>query len=237
MRWNHHQARFATVLWLALLVSAPAPAENAACPKLDPVSLSLLLMPPPGDDQTSAELRELQDLERLRNQDQEKEEHARGDSDRSLDRFLGEVGIKVNDRSVGARRFFKCIGASTEADVRQAKGTFNRTRPYNLANNELHPLKDPKPDDSSSYPSGHATYGMVTGLLLAEMLPEQRAVILKRIDDYGLSRMISGVHFRSDVYAGQISGAAIAASYFKSDAFRKAFEKAKADLRAALGYR
>ncbi len=68
------------------------------------------------------------------------------------------------------------------------------------------------------------------------MLPEKRDGIFKRIQDYGLSRRVSGVHFRGDVYAGQISGAAIATSLFENEEFRKQFSQAKGQLRKSAGY-
>jgi acid phosphatase (class A) len=67
------------------------------------------------------------------------------------------------------------------------------------------------------------------------MLPEKKADIYKRIADYGFSRMVAGVHFRSDVEAGKILGAAIAASLFADPAFRDEFVLAKACVRKAVG--
>jgi acid phosphatase (class A) len=128
------------------------------------------------------------------------------------------------------------VAEAAEANVYPAKGVFNRTRPYKLPNNNLTILKETKPDDSPSYPSGHGTYGAVTGLLLAQMLPEKKDAIIKRIEDFGESRLISGVHYRSDVYAGEMSGAAIAASVLGSEKYRELFAQAKRDLRKALGY-
>ena len=44
------------------------------------------------------------------------------------------------------------------------------------------------------------------------MIPEKKEALYKRIQDYGYSRIVSGARFRSDVYAGNVAGAAIAAS-------------------------
>jgi acid phosphatase (class A) len=224
------------VVALALLVSAPALAEDKSCPGLDPVPLRRLLLPPPAADskETMAELRELQDLQRLRTLDQEA--HARGDHERTIARFLGEIGITVGDRPVVAIHFFKCIKHSTDNEVDSAKLRFARIRPYNLPDNRLRILKDVSEQDSPSYPSGHAAYGMVAGLLLADMLPEKRGIIIKRIEDFGYSRLLSGVHFRSDVYAGEIAGAVIFTYLSRGDGFGAKFACAKLDLRKALGY-
>ena len=89
--------------------------------------------------------------------------------------------------------------------------------------------------DSTSYPSGHATYGTVVGMVLVEMLPEKKEEIYKRIQDYGYSRLVSGAHFRSDVYAGSIAGAAIAASLMNQESFRDELKKVKVEVRKTVG--
>jgi acid phosphatase (class A) len=221
---------------IVVLASVPSVAEEESCPKTDSVALAVLLMPPTDKDsaETKAELSELLTLQNQRTPDQAK--HAEQDHNRTIDRFFGEIGIKVDDWPTSARHFFECVAAAAEVAVNEAKTTFRRTRPYKLPHNGLHILKTLKDDDTFSYPSGHATYGTVTGLLLAEMLPERREKILKRIEDYGYSRMVSGVHFRSDVYAGQVAGATIVAFLLKDKTFQDKFENAKTDLRKALGY-
>ena len=55
------------------------------------------------------------------------------------------------------------------------------------------------------------------GMVLARMLPEKRDELYARIADYGHSRMIAGVHYRSDIDAGKVLGSAIAADEFAAD--------------------
>jgi acid phosphatase (class A) len=145
------------------------------------------------------------------------------------------MGIKVEQLPSSAIHFFDCIGAAVEKSVRNAKTTFMRTRPYRLHENKLHTLKKLSDRDSTSYPSGHATYGTVVGLVLVEMLPEKKEEIYKRIQNYGYSRMVSGAHFRSDVYAGIIVGAAIAVSLLNQEPFRDELKQVKVELRKAVG--
>jgi acid phosphatase (class A) len=192
-------------------------------------------MPPPKHDsaQTRAELQELLRLQESRTSQQI--EHVKGDDHRTVERFLGGMNIKVGQLSDSAIHFFDCIGAAVEKAVRDAKTTFIRTRPYRLHESKLHTLKKLSDRDSTSYPSGHATYGAVVGVVLVEMLPEKKEEIYKRIQDYGYSRLVSGAHFRSDVYAGNIAGAAIAASLLSKDSFRDEFRQVKAELRKAIG--
>ena len=68
------------------------------------------------------------------------------------------------------------------------------------------------------------------------MLPEKRDDIFRRIEGFGQSRLVAGVHFRSDVYAGEVAGGAIAASLFDNGEFRSQFDKAKVELRKSVGY-
>jgi acid phosphatase (class A) len=236
MSQDHGRTRFVTVLIFTLFAGVRALAADQTCPNLDPLPLALVLMPPPSENsqETMAELRELQDLEILRSEEQV--ERARADYEKSIKRFLGDIHIRVDDRPTIAIHFFDCVGKLVEKEVNEAKRKFNRTRPYKFPNNDLHILKAEKERDSPSYPSGHAAYGMVAGLLLAQMIPEKSKEILQRIETFGYSRLLSGVHFRSDVYAGQIAGAAIVAHLFTSNELRFLFENAKADLRKALGY-
>ena len=218
MRANRSWACLAFVAFLALF-SLSAAAADPSCP--DPaVPLSVLLMPPPKSDsaQTKAELQELLRLQESRTPDQAK--HVRDDDHRTLERFLGGIGIKVESLSASANR--------------EAKNTFNRTRPYRLPHNNLHTLKKLSDRDSPSYPSAHATYGAVMGMVLAEMIPEKKEELYKRIQDYGYSRIVSGA-LRGDVYAGNVAGAAIAASLLSKEAFRNKLNDVKGELRKAAG--
>jgi acid phosphatase (class A) len=234
MNRNGHRACLLPVALLLLLAGLEIAAADPACP--DPaVPVAALLMPPPKHDsaQTRAELQELRRLQESRTSQQV--EHVRGDDRRTVERFLGGMNIEVGQLSDAAIHFFDCIGAAVEKAVRDAKTTFMRTRPYRLHENKLHTLKKLSDHDSTSYPSGHATYGTVVGVVLVEMLPEKKEEIYKRIQDYGYSRLLSGAHFRSDVYAGNIAGAAIAASLLSKEAFRDEFKLVKAELRKAIG--
>ena len=140
--------------------------------------------------------------------------HASDDYTRTVERFLAGMSPPIVVTNVGAAdHLFECATETTESAITAAKAKFNRTRPYRLPNNDLQVLKAIKANDAPSFPSSHSAFGTVTGLILVEMVPELRERISARIKDFALSRLISGVHFRSDVYAGEVAGAAIAASF------------------------
>ena len=113
-----------------------------------------------------------------------------------------------------------------------AKDFWKRPRPY-ATNPDLKPCVH-KPH-GPSYPSGHSTFGTVTGIILANMLPEKAGAIYARAGLYRFHRELGGVHYPSDVEAGHIAGTAIAAFLLKDPIFLAEFAKAKAELRHVLG--
>ncbi|WP_407521717.1 acid phosphatase [Methylobacterium oryzisoli] len=120
------------------------------------------------------------------------------------------------------------------AAVDAPKGLYRRPRPH--LGNDL-PICVPRSERlaaSWSYPSGHATEGWTYALILAAAAPAQATAVLQRGRLYGESRMVCGVHWRSDVEAGRTNGAALFAGLLGSDAFRADLEKARAELARAL---
>ena len=61
---------------------------------------------------------------------------------------------------------------------------------------------------SQSYPSGHASVGWAWALELAEIAPDRADAVLERGYDFGSSRIVCRVHWKSDVEAGRLVGAA-----------------------------
>lgn len=87
----------------------------------------------------------------------------------------------------------------------------------------------------SSYPSGHATFGTICAILLADMVPEKRRELFARAEDYAHSRLIVGAHFPSDLEAGRIVGTVAVALMRESAKFQHDFAEARGELRSALG--
>ena len=93
------------------------------------------------------------------------------------------------------------------------KQRYRRPRPF-LAESELKPAV--YRETSFAYPSGHATLGILYARILAAMLPARRAVLLERGLQVGYDRTLAGVHWPSDVLAGQRLGEAIADYWLES---------------------
>jgi acid phosphatase (class A) len=62
-----------------------------------------------------------------------------------------------------------------------------------------------------------------------------RSEFMARAIDYGHSRYVVGVHYSSDLDASKMAGAAIGNALLHNEAFLKAMEPVKAELRAAMG--
>ncbi len=105
-----------------------------------------------------------------------------------------------------------------------AKAQWNRRRPF-IADARIKPCVDL--EQTPSYPSGHATRGMVWALLLAEIYPEHRDALLARGREFGEDRSLAGLHYPSDVAAGQKLGEEIARRMLADPEFRARLDKAK----------
>lgn len=220
------------LLLLALLCASPAAAQTFLTPRQ--LDLTRLLAPPPaaGSPQQQAEMDELLRLQGLRTP--ERIAQANADVDENVFTMLGAtLGVGFNAGALPlAARLFERLGDTEQALTDPAKRGFDRPRPY-LANPALHPAIPIS--RSASYPSGHSTRATVMGVVLAAMLPEYRAQVFARIDDYAQSRVVGGVHYPSDVAAGRIAGTAIEAVLLADPAFLAEYRPARDEVRRALG--
>jgi acid phosphatase (class A) len=81
---------------------------------------------------------------------------------------------------------------------------------------------------SPSYPSGHATRGLAYAAVLAELVPERREALLERGRQVGVDRVIGGVHWPSDIEAGQRLGAALVEIWLADPANRRNVDETRA---------
>ena len=223
------------VVFVLLLVSFQSAAVGGNFISTEQVDLVKLLAPPSANDsaQTKAELDELLDIQRRRTP--QAEEAAVADADVSIFRFADILGPKFTPANLPvAVRFFERLQQDEKDIVSSSKKAWNRPRPF-LLNSELKPCCQVRPD-SPSYPSGHATFGQLNAVILANMVPEKSKEIFDRGEQYGRNRMVCGVHFRSDVEAGKIGATVIAGFMMQNSVFQEEYAKARADVRKALGY-
>jgi acid phosphatase (class A) len=218
-----------------LLTGVMVPTFASEAKKPAPIAdLTLMVGPPPSQDsdQTKAELKEIKHYQDTRTKEQEA--YAKADMDKNIFRFQNVMGDKFTAENLPltAALFDKAVKVAKDT-MDPVKDLYKRPRPYDY---------DPtvKPcvglEKSFSYPSGHATAGTMMAILLANMVPEKKEAILKRGGEFALNRVIGGVHYRSDIEEGRITGSVIAELLLKDKKFAKEFAAAKAELRTALGY-
>jgi acid phosphatase (class A) len=217
-----------------------APAGRTADPAshcVDARRLDLVrLLPPPPAAGSAQEREELADMRRIQaSRTPAQVELGREDVATSVFRFadaLGKPAAFAPGRLPQTEALFRDVGRNEAAILNAAKDAFARPRPF-LVDQQLRPTVDRPP--SFAYPSGHSTWAAATGLVLADMVPERRAQILAREAQYAYNRVIDGVHYPSDVAAGQVAGTVLAAMLFDCPAFAAEEAAAKAELRGALG--
>jgi acid phosphatase (class A) len=223
-----------SALLFALLVigqSALAYGDSAS-PAL--VQLSNLLPPPPAAGSTAAQ-RDLQAVlaaQKIRTA--RDMAAARADSERSVFRFADALGLTTQPAALPkTAAFFDRLAQLDKAEAKEAKEFWKHPRP-SVVSSQVQALSKEKPDDWS-YPSGHATFGYSTAVLLANMLPEKRTAIFARAHVYGEHRVVMGVHFPSDVEAGKIAGTVIADEILRDPQWQADYAAARVELRHALG--
>lgn len=104
-----------------------------------------------------------------------------------------------------------------EPVIEAAKRNWDRPRPYRV-DPAIHPCVPL--EHSASYPSGHATWGMLWGIVLSNIFPDQRDALMARGRQLGDDRYLAGIHYPSDVVAGQKLGAEIAKRLLANRNFR-----------------
>jgi hypothetical protein len=112
-----------------------------------------------------------------------------------------------------------------------AKNLWSRPRPP-LQDKAIHPVLTVP--SSPSYPSGHAMRGALWSIILAKLAPEEGDRILSRGAQIGEDRIIGGVHFPSDVAAGQKLGSILALRLLSDPAFQRDLARAQAEFGSAL---
>ncbi len=97
----------------------------------------------------------------------------------------------------------------THAILIRTKDHYNRPRPYQLAyyyNLDFHTVINSKTALTAAYPSGHSFESYIIAELLAQKYPEHANGLLRLGKNIGLSRLLIGVHYRSDHDFGRYIG-------------------------------
>lgn len=147
----------------------------------------------------------------------------------SFQTFACAMGMQLNaERAPALARVLARMGGGVLVDP--VKKGYAKPRPYL---DQPLPICEPETAHLASngdYPSGHATGGWSTALVLAELMPDRATQILQRGRAFGESRYICGSHSKSAVEAGYMAGAVVVAALHASPEFRKDMDAARAEL-------
>jgi acid phosphatase (class A) len=116
----------------------------------------------------------------------------------------------------------------------KAKDFYKRQRPF-MPNNDATctPQDEAALRKDGSYPSGHAALGWAWGLILTEVAPERSNALMQRAKAFGQSRAVCGVHWQSDVDAGQLVASAVFAQLHGNTDFNEQLALARKEVTAA----
>jgi acid phosphatase (class A) len=236
MKPLHSLSFIALLLIVANSTSQAAQAKEATYIDAQQIPLGTLLAPPPedGSARQQADLAAVLTVQCSRKP--EEVERAKADVVKSVFRFADVLGPGFNEANLPkTTALFQAASEDAALVAKSGKQYFNRARPF-VASSDVHPTVPEKQSGAyDSYPSGHATFGYMSAILLAQMVPEKRAALFTRGREYGENRVVDGVHYPSDVEAGRIDGTLVAAALMANPKFQQAFAAAKAEVRAALG--
>ncbi len=138
--------------------------------------------------------------------------------DRNLSNFDLAVGVDMAKTTPELLRGLAPFLALVDGAKDTIKEIYRRPRPY-IADASIRPCL---PRESGwSFPSGHSAFYRAAAELLVDLLPERRQRLLAVGLSGGSSRTLCGVHYPSDVEAGQRLGEAAALQIIASDQWRR----------------
>jgi undecaprenyl-diphosphatase len=123
------------------------------------------------------------------------------------------VGILIVNGTEGAFPVIHMLLAGLVGTLvyKWLKGKTLRPRPYEVRQDIW---LTGKPLDKFSFPSGHTLHAVVFGLVVLSYYPELASIIVPFTVMVGLSRVVLGLHYPSDVLAGALIGCLIAGFSF-----------------------
>lgn len=142
------------------------------------------------------------------------------------DLFGKKSGILTKKQVKNAKDILKAYYEELEFAAEFHKEKWKRLRPF-VKYSQVQPCIN-KPN-SYSYPSFHATTFMGWALLLAEIYPDKKTQLLKAGEEAGWERVIGGVHYPSDIKAGQQLAKNVLEQLLKQPRFAAKLESLKSE--------
>ncbi|MDP2874777.1 MAG: phosphatase PAP2 family protein [Holophaga sp.] len=127
---------------------------------------------------------------------------------------------------------FRDIGKELGPISAAAKTPFQRPRPFRM---DARVLPCIPPPEGFSYPSGHALYLFMQAEVLAEIFPGARQALFDYAHRAAWGRILAGVHFPTDLVAGQILAKTFVDEIKKSAAFQDEIMACQIEAKPFLG--
>ena len=228
--------KFATPLFAMAVFASPMVAAEPLLLSLSDYQPAIILPAPPADGsaEQKKELAEIKAIQAVMS----KEDFAKALNDEETENvtaFAETLGPWFDlTKLPKTAALFATVRAEEKAAAKAAKNHFLRNRPWVLDAS----LKTCTCEDApqSSYPSGHTTVGFSDAVILSNLLPEDAPKIMARAKKYAENRLVCGVHYRSDIVAGQVLGTLLAQELLAQPKFKADFDAAKAEITSVRGH-
>ena len=220
--------RYGFLVCAGLMLAAPAAQAGILAP--EDFTAGRYLPPPPDAATTAREMEELHAIG-ARSTAADRAQAKQDAENETPTIFNDAVGFDLST-TPQTFKLLTLVGDEEEDDTKDAKAYFHRDRPY-AAEPSIKTCTPVKPGKAAnnSYPSGHATRAFSMGVVLSTLMPAKSQTILARSAQYAERRLICGVHYRSDIVAGQEYGALIALRLMEKPQFQVLMAAAQAELK------
>ena len=194
----------------------------------DAIDIKTVLSEPPADTSeiTRSEIERMLALQAARTPEDVKRLNAEGTFSLSL---LTEVlGKSFSGQFLPATEaLLKFVSEDAKAVISAAKSQWKRSRPW-AVDKRIQPCIE-KPT-SFSYPSDRTAHSRVWAVVLCELFPASKEALLAKAERLSQDRVLSGVHFPSDIEAGKKLGQTIADKIMQSPVFKADLAAARAEI-------
>jgi hypothetical protein len=137
----------------------------------------------------------------------------------SYDTIFGRSTVLTEAEAEKAKPLVHKVLVLTQKISKKFKKEYDRKRPF-AEDSKIKPCVR-RPGNGESYPSSHASMGYAGGCILAKIFPKKEQLLVDYGQHVGDIRAVVGVHFPSDVRAGQEIGAEVCKRLLDDKDFKK----------------
>ncbi len=198
---------FIAVVMVTVFAAAARGADVSRYVQPGDIDWASILPGPPADDSQEHQAEVAQMLALQNRRTSADVTRCRGEVDLTFNAFADVLGDNFKEQLLPeTAALLKQAEVDSHAILSDAKKNWHRVRP-NKADPRIHPCV--KLETNGSYPSGHAAQGVIWATILSEIYPGKHDQLMKRGLEIGEDRVMGGVHYPTDVQAGQELGEAI----------------------------